>query len=135
MSEDSRIYNFFGWNAVNSFFSANMHKLFPSVTGGEQETGTLLLLKNKVDLFKQVCRNTHGGCPCNKAKRVQQAVDTYKEVVDVFSKCEEARASIFESLGNPDFLHFYETDNPQALRESQQQNNAPPPEPFAKVAR
>lgn len=132
MSENNnKIYNFFGWHQFNSFLSMNHHKLFPSVMGGEQETGTLLLLRDKVDLFKKICSNTHGGCPCNKKKRVQQAVDTLKEVVDVFSKCQEARTVVFAILGNPAAIDFYETANILALK--QPTPNEALPEPFMKV--
>jgi hypothetical protein len=131
MSED-KIYNFFGWHQFKSFLSMNHHKIFPSVTGGPEETGTLLHLRDKIELFNKICNNAHGGCPCNKKKRVQQAVDSYKEVVNDFSKTQEARSTVFSVLGNPTAIHFYETENALALKQSQPDQALP--EPFAKVS-
>ena len=63
-------------------------------------------------------------------KRVQQAVDSYKEVVNDFSKTQEARSTVFSILGDPTAIHFYETENALALKQSQPDQALP--EPFAK---
>lgn len=115
---DKRIYSFFGYHAFNSFVRSNYQWLFPSIQAGstEIETGAHKLFRDQVDLFKQVCVNTTGGCPCNKAKRVTHAQTMYRETVEMFSKCHDVHEAAFKLLNSPEEIHFHvERDAAQKL--------------------
>jgi len=114
---DKRIYSFFGYHAFNSFVRSNYQWLFPSIMDSSKiETGAHKLFRDQVDLFKKVCVNTTGGCPCNKTKRVLHAQTMYKETVEVFAKCHDVHETSFRLLNSPEEIHFHvERDAAQRL--------------------
>ena len=106
---DKRIYSFFGYHTFNSFLRSNYQWIFPSIQEGntEIETGAHKLFRDQVDLFKKVCVNVAGGCPCNKAKRVTHAQTMYRETVEMFSKCHDVHEESFRLLNSPEEIHFH----------------------------